>query len=175
MDRTTAFLGTLILVTLSAAVDCRAQVPPGKRFGVGVSLGEPTAVTVKWRTTPTTAVDVAIGHSMMGYPRVHADYVRQFFYLFPRTGYRLNFYAGLGAGIGFGDKGKFLLFASRADSSRWFYTKTVSVAARGVAGLNYYITRSGLELFLEVNPLVGVIPKAAVDFEASLGVRLYIF
>ncbi|MBI5645399.1 MAG: DUF3996 domain-containing protein [Ignavibacteriae bacterium] len=167
-----AIPAVFLLVPLS---ESHAQVPPGKRFGVGFSLGEPTAVTIKWRSGPTTAFDFGIGHSFMGYPRVHADYLWQFFYLFPRTEFRLNAYAGIGAAIGFGKKGKYLLFDSQADSSRWYYTHSVSFAARGVIGLNYFIARPGLEFYFEVNPLLGFAPEPALDVEAAFGARLYIY
>lgn len=171
------FLVPFIVLTilLVSAMECFAQVPPGKRFGIGLSLGEPVAVTVKWRATRTTAFDFGIGHSVMGYPRIHGDYLWQFFFLFPQTNYNLNLYAGVGGAMGFGTKGKYLLFNSTADSSSWFYTKTVSAALRGVVGLNYFLPRPGLEFFAELNPLVGVLPKAALDFEGALGARFYLF
>jgi hypothetical protein len=175
MRRSFLVPGILLTLLLFSATECRAQVPPGKRFGIGLSVGEPTAVTIKWRATRTTAFDFAIGHSAMGYPRIHGDYLWQFFFLFPQTNYNLNLYAGVGGAIGFGDKGKYLLFNSTADSSRWFYTKTVTMAARGVIGLNYFLPRPGLEFFVELNPLVGVLPKAAIDIEGALGARFYIF
>ena len=163
------------LFLLAPLCAINAQVPPGKRFGVGFSLGEPTAVTMKWRRGPTTAVDFGIGHSFMGYPRVHGDYLWQFFYLFPRTEFRLNVYAGIGAAIGFGKKGQYLLFDSEADSSRWVYTSSVNFAARGVVGMNYFINRPGIEFYVELNPLIGFAPKPALDIEASIGTRFYIF
>jgi len=164
-----------LILFFCAALESYGQVPPGKRFGFGFSLGEPTAITLKWRASSTTAYDFGLGHSMMGYPRVHADYVWQFFYLFARTEYRLNVYAGFGGAVGFGDKGRYLLFDTNADSSRWYYSTTGSVAARGVAGINYFVNRPGLEVFLELNPLIGFVPEPALDFEAAIGVRMYLF
>jgi hypothetical protein len=167
---TTILSGILFVVLLATAAE--AQTPLRRPFGFGFSLGDPTGVTVKFRTGRSSAIDIGVGKGVIGYPRVHADYLWQFLNLFQSP--RMSPYAGVGFVAGFGDKGTSFLFSGNTDSTNWYYTKNVSLAGRGVIGFSYFPIWSPIEIFGELNPIIGFAPKAAFSMEAAVGVRFYL-
>jgi hypothetical protein len=167
----TAAMCVCLLAVLLAG-DLAAQTPLKKPFGFGFTLGEPTALTVKARVGRSSAIDIGIGKSRMGYPRIHFDYLWQFLNLTASP--RYSPYGGVGLAAGFGNKGTSLLMAGQADSSHWYYTDKVTLAGRGVFGFSYFLQYSPIEFFGEINPLIGFIPEMAFDLEAAVGVRFYV-
>lgn len=152
--------------------DVQAQTPLRRPFGFGFTIGEPTAFTVKFRTGRSSAIDIGLGKGVIGYPRLHADYLWQFLNVFQSP--RMSPYAGVGLVVGIGDKGTSFLFKGNTDSSSWYYTDQVSFAGRGVIGFSYFPIWSPLELFGEIDPIIGFIPKAAFSLEAAIGARFYL-
>ncbi len=163
---------TLWVLLLSALLleEAGAQTPLRKRIGIGFSLGEPTSVTMRFRMGRSSSMDFAVGKTVMGY-RVHADYHWQHLFVFGSPVYSL--YTGLGAAVAFGEKGKYFVFNSKADSSRWFFEGDYPAMGRGTIGLNIIPIYTPIEIFAEINPLIGFHPKLALDIEASIGVRYY--
>jgi hypothetical protein len=167
---TTVLLGTLLVALLAS--QGMAQTPLRRPFGFGFTIGDPTGITVKFRTGRSSAIDIGVGKGVIGYPRVHADYLWQFLNLFQSP--RMSPYAGVGFVVGVGDKGTSFMFSGNTDSSRWYYTDKVAVAGRGVVGFSYFPVWSPIEVFAELNPIIGFVPKAAFGLEASIGVRFYL-
>jgi hypothetical protein len=177
MKRTTLLPALLLCLTAAAmlATDATAQTPLRKPFGFGFSIGEPTAVVFKVRVGRSSAIDFGIGKSVMGYPAVHADYLWQFLNLTPSP--RYSPYAGVGLAVGFLKKGTSFFFTGNADSSRWYYASTdpdIAFAGRGVIGISYFMQYTPLELFAEVNPIIGFYPNTAFSLGGGVGARFYI-
>ncbi len=166
-----AVLAMALCLASAGTHEAAAQTPLGKRVGLGVGIGEPTALTLRARTGRSTAVDLGIGASAFGTPRVHAMYTWQFTNSFGTP--FVSWYAGLGVLLGFEKKGEYYLAKKTADPSLWFVTDDVIGAARGSIGLNWFPRYTPLEFFAEVNPIVGLYPKTGIGVEGWVGIRIY--
>lgn len=166
-----AVAATALCLAAAGTHEAAAQTPLGKRVGLGVGLGEPTALTLRARTGRATAVDVGVGASAFGTPRVHVMYTWQFTTSFGTP--FVNWYAGLGVMAGFDKKGEYYLAKKTADPSLWFVTSEVLGAARGSVGLNWFPRYTPLEIFAEMNPIVGLYPKTGIGVEGWVGIRIY--
>lgn len=162
-------LFALLLVSQQAL---QAQTPLKKPFGFGFTIGEPTALSFKARVGRSSAIDFGIGKSLMGYPTVYVDYLWQFLNVTHSP--RVSPYAGVGIAAGFLDKGTSFFFTGNADSSSWYYGEDVAFAGRGVIGISYFLQAAPIELFVELNPLIGFIPKTAFSLGGGVGARFYI-
>lgn len=162
--------GILILAnTLSA------QGPKGKSFGIGLSLGEPTAVTARFWTSRQNSWDAAIGKSHIGNPHLHADYLWHINDAFDSR--IVSLYAGVGAIAGFGSKGEYVLvkFGKGPFKEHWYYDadNDVALAAKGTFALNIIPRNTPIDIFLELNPVLGLSPGFGFDFMLAIGVRFY--
>lgn len=162
-----ALAAILFLIPFSSP----AQTPIGKVFGFGFSIGEPTAVTVKFRTGRSTAMDISAGKSALGYPSFRIDYIWQFTNLISSPSW--SGYTGIGLAVGFDKKGEYFVLRKHADSSHWFMTKDPVGAGRLMLGIDYLPRSAPIELFAEINPLIAFYPKTAIDIEGAIGIRFY--
>jgi hypothetical protein len=55
-----------------------AQVPSEKKVGFGIMVGDPTGITAKFWTNDINAIDVDLGASYFGSPRINVDYLWHF-------------------------------------------------------------------------------------------------
>jgi len=128
-----------------------------KGFGLGVILGEPTGVSAKYWMSSTTAIDAALAWSFVdkGALHIHADYLFHNFQLISLEGKsKLPVYYGIGARIKFGD-----------DDTR--------LAVRIPVGIDYLFGDAPVDIFLEVVPMLELIPKTKFQFNAALGARYF--
>lgn len=151
----------LVAVTL-AAPPAVVGGPGGPRgFGVGVLVGEPTALSGAYRGGGRTWVDVAVGWS---FPRewlaFHGDLL-----LTPTTlssddlgELRFPLYLGVGPRL-------------RLDLDE--YDSDTSVGVRVPFGMGVYHANAPVEGFLELVPGVLIIPQTSLMFDAGIGVRVY--
>jgi len=151
LKRTILFIITLIfgLTNFSFTQD--------KGFGLGVILGEPSGVSAKSWMTSTTAVDAALAWSFVdnGALHIHADYLIHNFQLISIDGKgKLPVYYGVGARIKFGN-----------DDTR--------LAVRIPVGIDYMFGDVPVDIFLEVVPMLELIPKTNFQFNAALGSRYF--
>lgn len=164
------------LLVLGAAVNLNsafAQGPNGKSFGFGLQVGEPSALTLRIWTSKMNSWDAAIGQSFMGSPHIQGGYLWHFPDAFNS---RIVFlYAGVGAAVGFWSDGEHGIFIKRKGNNYWYYKDdhNINIAARGVFGLNIIPNRSPLDIFLEIDPLIGLVPDWGFDFQAAIGIRFY--
>jgi len=142
---------TAILV-LSAYSFSGAQ---DKGFGLGIILGEPTGISGKQWLSATSAIDGAAAWNFGsgGYLHLHADYLLHNYDLIKVTEGRLPLYYGIGGRIGFGDK-------------------TV-VGLRGVVGLAYQFSGAPVDAFLEIAPLMDLVPGTSFHVQGGIGARFY--
>ena len=128
-----------------------------KGFGLGVILGEPTGVSAKNWITNTTAIDAAVAWSFVdqGALHIHADYLFHDFKLI-----RLDVkgkwpvYYGIGARLKFGDN-------------------DTQLAVRIPVGIDYLFGDAPVDIFLEVVPMLELIPITKFQFNAAIGARYY--
>lgn len=152
-----------------------AQGPKGKSFGIGFSVGEPTALSLRFWTSRENSWDVAVGSSYIGNPHIHADYLWHFNDAFNSR--IVTLYAGVGAAIGLGDKYGWVLVKYKKGKieNRWYYDRDheTVIAAKGTFGLNIIPRNTPLDIFLEINPIIGLSPGFGFDIMPALGIRFY--
>lgn len=129
--------------------------PLEKRFGLGVVLGEPTGISGKYWTGPTTALDggVAWAFGEKSALHVHVDHLFHHFNLIKVEKGRLPVYYGLGARVKLEDKSR--------------------VGVRVPVGLEYLVDGAPLDIFVEVAPIVELIPATGVSVNGGAGIRYF--
>jgi hypothetical protein len=175
MKRT--ILTALVAVSLLAAIAGSAkatEVGYGRKFGLGVVLGDPTGLTAKWWIAPTNALDFGLGlwgygvnnrcfndGTCRGYGyrggTFNMDYLWQSNIV--RGQAQLDWHVGIGG------------------RSIWVNDclgDCFAIAARSPIGLDLMFNNPGfLELFFEIAPAFYVVPGFGFDIEGGLGVRFY--
>lgn len=129
--------------------------PQHRNLGVGFTLGEPTGISVKNWLNRTAAVDGAIAWSFANQDRlhIHVDYLQHHLNLIKLNYTSFTVYYGLGA---------------RAKFERKF-----RLGARVPLGLNYLFQKAPLDLFLELAPLIDLLPDTEIKFNGALGIRYF--
>jgi hypothetical protein len=150
----------IAFVLFISAAGSMAQERP---FGLGLILGEPTGVSAKLWLSPVNAFDFGLGWSTWGTGidnnigssvHFHMDYLWHWFDAI-HSSERFPLYAGIGGQIN----------ANSNDNS--------SVAVRGVFGIEWLPHNSPVDVFLELVPLLQVVPSSGFGVNAGLGARYY--
>jgi hypothetical protein len=153
----------------------------GGPLGVGLILGDPTAVGVRYWMAPDLAVQGWLGGAAgWGGLRLSGDLVfapRRDFYRGASNDVSFDFWLGGGVVLG--------VFGSHAGThchndgwGRYCHTHDGGTAegyvgARAPVGLSLWINRISLETFIEVAPTLVFIPFVGFDFDLGLGARYY--
>jgi hypothetical protein len=124
-------------------------------FGLGIILGEPTGISAKLWKGETTAIDAAAGWSSgkNSVLHLHADYIFHNFNLIDVQKGKLPFYYGIGGRVKFADDTK--------------------VGIRIPVGMNYIFAGAPFDIFLELVPLLDLMPDTEFDIKAGLGARYF--
>jgi hypothetical protein len=127
-----------------------------KGFGLGIILGEPTGISAKYWTSSSTALDFGLGYSFVKNSRVHlhADYLFHVNNLF-ETSENIALYYGPGARLRLVDNG---------DSRLGF---------RFDVGLVWIPRGAPIDVFVEVAPLLDIIPETDFTFNGGIVVRFF--
>jgi hypothetical protein len=140
----------------------------GERLGIGIIIGSPTGFSGKYRFARRAAIAVNAGWSLFGSKKFHCTGDYQF--LFPTT---IRWYDEFESktteiknlipllGIG----GRMVLKDDELGDTE------ICVGMRIGGGVEYLISRFGV--FLELYPVVNIIPSTDFDFEGGLGFRFY--
>jgi hypothetical protein len=126
-------------------------------LGVGVIIGDPTGLSMKYWLSEETAVDMAAAWSFQddGYFDLHSDFLFHKFDLIPVDKGELPLYFGVGGRIdvpGHGD---------------------TRLGVRIPVGLAYEFGDAPVEVFAEVAPIVDVVPATQLRWNGGIGVRFY--
>ena len=126
-------------------------------FGLGIIVGEPTGISGKVWTSPINAFDFALGYSFS--PRnsrvhLHVDYL--FHSLTP-----------------FDSSEKFLLYYGPGVRLKSRENDDSILGIRGVIGLAWIPRNAPVDVFLEVVPILNIIPATSFNMNAGLGARFY--
>ncbi len=146
-----AILAILILM-FALSLPGRAQE---KKFGLGIILGEPTGIIAKYWTGKTTAFDFAGSWSFEGEDslHLHADYLFHSFNLFKVDRGKLPVYYGIGARLSLQDRTRF--------------------GIRIPLGLSYMFDKAPIDIFVEIGPVMDVIPATELNVFGFIGFRYY--
>ena len=139
------------------------------RFGLGVILGEPTAITGKYWLTQKTAFDVGLSYFYESHFLIYADHLWHSPGLFgnhDRFISQLNPYLGVGAGMYF--------WSDHRRPPGWRGTTgSVGLYGRFPFGIEWTPGYPPLGVFLEIVPGVEVVPGIDVSFDGGIGIRYY--
>jgi len=158
----------ITVLALSLLLTVQASFAQNHAFGLGVIVGEPTGVSAKLWTTPTTAFDFGLGLSL-GTDRIsnydghynggtrlhfHMDYLWHYFDAIGSSG-RVPLYYG---------------FGGRINTGAGYNSST---AIRGVIGLAWMPIETPIDIFLELVPSLQLTSSTGLTMDAGLGGRYY--
>lgn len=145
----TMVIGMLAVVLIAGSASAQG------RFGIGVIVGEPTGVSGKLWLTERTAIDGAAAWSFSDEAalHLHADYLFHNFDLIEVEKGRFPVYFGVGGRVKFEDDSKF--------------------GVRIPVGIAYIMEDAPLDFFLELVPLLDLVPDTDFNFNAAIGVRFF--
>jgi len=145
----------LVFAVLSLASISAAKSRGKGDFGLGLILGDPAGINLKYWTGSTTALSAAFAWAV-GKEKAflaHADYLVHDFGLFQVKNGQLGVYYGVGG--------------------RLKTNGGTRVGIRIPLGVTYIFERAPIDVFFEVAPLLDVIPETKGDVQGGAGVRLY--
>lgn len=145
----------LLLFLLAGA--CSALRAQQDGFGLGLIIGEPTGVSFKTFVAERRAIDGALAWSFRhdGSFHLHVDHLwHNFDLIHPGKG-RMPLYYGVGG----------RLTAPSNDD--------LNLGVRVPVGLAYMFDGAPVDVFLEIVPILELVPSSDVTFNAALGGRFY--
>lgn len=154
-------LSGLIIIALSALFasnPASAQNTTDGQLGVGLMIGEPTGISLKYWQSEATAIDGGLAWSLGQYDAIHlhADHLWHNYSVFDDVEEgALPLYYGIG--------GRLIL--AENDSI---------LGVRVPAGINYLFEEAPVGLFLELAPTINLAPETDFDIGGALGVRVYL-
>ena len=131
------------------------------QLGLGIILGAPTGLSLKFWQSRRTAFDLALAWDFIDdkdYFHIHGDYL----YHFPLTlegvtRSTLWTYLGIGARLRFKSNGE--------EKDKKVF------GIRGVGGLEFMPHRVPLDVFLEIAPVMNIIKTTDFDIDVGIGIR----
>ena len=144
------------LVLCAALLPAAAQAQH-EGFGLGLIVGEPTGVCLKQWTGPRTAFAAGIAWSFADDAalHVHGDYLIHARYVSGERHDRSPLYYGLGVRL------------KAEENDTW-------LGVRVPLGAALFVNDAPLDIFIEVAPLMDLIPSTEFRINAALGVRYYL-
>tara|TARA_R110000868_G_scaffold259361_5_gene517348 strand:+ start:119014 stop:119484 length:471 start_codon:yes stop_codon:yes gene_type:complete len=123
--------------------------------GLGLMIGDPTGISFKSWTSSKNAFDLGAAWSLEnnGGVSIHGDYLWHS-WLNVEKG-NLAFYYGIGA------------------RARFIENNDTSLGARIPLGITYLFADAPLDLFIEVAPVVDLIPDTDANGDGAIGLRYY--
>jgi len=149
----------------------KAQDTARKNISVGLMIGDPIGITMKYSLGNGKALDISFGPDYFGSPRLQIDRVKTFD---PFLSTELKAYAGGGLAIAFA-KGTTDMFYSREPGNERFTDledNGFQLGARAIFGLSFTPKKLPLELFVETGPLIALARMFDIDFDAAVGIRV---
>lgn len=157
----------LLMVILLSMYCSMATAATNDGFGIGIIAGEPTGISVKKWLSRDRALDGAVAWSFTDNSslQIHADYLVHNFDLLKTgsVGGKLPLYAGIGARV---------KLQSHDDRKGRNYDDTL-VGVRVPLGISYLFAKAPVDLFLEIVPVLDLIPGSSLSLNGALGARYY--
>jgi hypothetical protein len=148
---------SFLALALGSVSEVQAQ---SRNTGIGVIVGEPTGLSLKFWQSRATALDLAAAWSIADDNafHIHGDLLFHEFGAIRVDSGRLPFYYGIGARVRFADRDQ--------DAAR--------VGLRIPLGLDYLFGGgTPLDIFFEVVPILDVSPYTDFTLNASIGLRFW--
>ncbi len=146
---------SIMVFVLTAVLLCGTAEAKGSGFGLGIIVGEPTGLSAKLWTGNSTAIDGAVAWSFGkdSALHLHADYLFYNFNLFKVEKGKLPLYYGIGGRIKLVDDMK--------------------VGVRIPVGINYIFAKAPLDIFLEIVPMLELVPRTEFNLNGGIGIRYF--
>jgi hypothetical protein len=143
----------LVALALLLPAMCQAQ---HDGFGLGLIVGEPTGVSLKQWTGPRTAFAFGFAWSFADDAalHIHADYLLHSTQYSSELNGRSPFYYGLGVRL------------KAEEDDTW-------LGVRVPLGVAFFINDEPIDFFMEVAPLMDLVPETEFRLNAALGARYY--
>lgn len=152
-------------LALAFATPALAQdvVDEGARgFGIGAQIGSPTGLSLIYRPGEVSAVQAGIGWNILpGGMHANVDYLHNVAIIDPEGADSFTMPAYVGAG------GKLLVHEGDEFGD-------LDAGVRIPVGMALLPDDAPFDGFVEVAPVVGVVPEIDIGFDAALGARLYL-
>jgi len=151
-------IAIIVLLLAAASVNARTQ----DDFGIGVIIGEPTGLSVKYWLDEERAIDgaAAWSYSENDSFQLHGDYLIHNDELLEAN--ELPVYYGIGARLKFKD-----------DDGRGRNENGAIFGIRVPLGITYLFDEEPLDLFFELVPVLDLAPDFDLDINAAVGLRYY--
>jgi len=126
-----------------------------KKIGAGIIVGEPTGLSFKYWLTDKTALDAGFAWSFVDENafQIQADYLIHNFNLIEVSKGKLPFYFGIGG--------------------RLKFSTDVILGVRVPLGLAYIFADEPIDVFLEIVPILDLLPKTDFTIGAAIGGRYF--
>ena len=140
-----------------------------KGLGLGVALGDPAGIAISHRPGDWTLLQGTVGWSLTkGRLHVSGDYVRNLMLLEAADTPSLRFpvYVGVGGRLLLADQ-------SAADREDAKADRRSNVGVRFPVGIGLLPDTHAIDAFLEVAPVLRLLPDVGVGWDAAIGFRVY--
>jgi len=166
-----ALVLTLALLVTSIAAQARSGFTgnPGGPFGLGLVIGDPTALTAKYDANQRDAFDVGLSFNLDKWFLIYGDYQYKFAGLI-RQAPQVTPYFGIGA---------VLVASNRSiDDTRHYQYFTDSTSSKLALGLRVpfgieWRPNAPIGVFVELAPGIAIIPGTIGFFQGGIGIRYY--
>ena len=146
----------ILLVIVLLFIISNLNFAQQKGFGLGVVLGEPTGISAKFWLTPGTALDFGLGYSFTSSNSVFDFYADYVFHSSDMINSTENFVVYYGPGARLKIK-----------------ESTSRLGVRGVIGILWLPRGTNFDVFVEVAPILDIIPATKFDFSGGIGGRYF--
>lgn len=130
----------------------------GENLGLGVIIGDPTGVSLKYKLANENFLDGALAWSSLGI-HLHSDYLWQRDNYFAINAQNFDLYYGIG--------GRIISIDSGSNKNK------TSFGPRAPVGMNYKLKGSHLQFFAELSLNLNLAPNSDVDFDGGIGMRFH--
>ena len=153
---TAAFLLGAVLPGTSYAQSGESAAKPSKHIGIGIIVGEPTGVDLKWFLSHEHAIEGALAWSLSGDNNLHlqAEYLFHNYGLITVKQGKLPLFFGVGGR---------LIIRENQDNK---------LGIRIPVGLAYEFNEP-FDVFFEIVPILDLTPDTDFDLEAAIGGRFW--
>lgn len=169
------FLSLFILILCLNPFHAATSAPSSssqRNTGIGVILGEPTGLTAKFWQNHNNAIDLGLAFSFNSFVLIYSDYL----FHFPKAfGNRTAFLRELRPYIGIG--GELLISDTSNRTDGKYFTSngsSVGVGVRIPFGIEWLVASAPLGIFVELTPLIGIIPSTFGTLQGGIGARYYL-
>lgn len=144
------------MTIVALILTCSIYGGQGSDLGLGIIIGEPTGICLKYFTSPTGALAGAAAWSLSGDEKavhIYGDYLYHMTELATWDGGRSPFYLGVGA--------------------RAIFRDETIAGIRIPVGMSWVFDEAPFDAFLEIVPVMDIAPDTEFDVAGGAGARFW--